>query len=98
MTNVVRHASARRCVISLAIDGSGDLLVEVADDGSGIPPHPRGGVGLPSMRERAAELGGSCSIERSAAGGTRVRAVIPLKRGELGERAEHERVPAAQHL
>ncbi|MEX2046886.1 MAG: sensor histidine kinase [Chloroflexota bacterium] len=96
MTNAVRHASARRCVISLAVDGSGDLLVDVVDDGGGIPAHPRGGVGLPSMRERAAELGGSCSIEPSVAGGTRVRAVIPLKRGEPGERGEHERVPAAQ--
>lgn len=89
MTNVVRHASARRCVISLAVDGSGDLLVDVTDDGNGFPPHPRGGVGLPSMRERAAELGGSFSVERSPAGGTRVRAVIPLKRdtGGTGERA-----------
>lgn len=78
MTNVVRHASARGCVIDLAVDGLGHLLVDIADDGDGIPPHPRAGVGLPSMRERAAELGGSCSIERSPAGGTVVRAVIPL--------------------
>ena len=94
MTNVVRHASARRCVISLAVDRSGDLQVDVADDGVGIRAHPRGGVGLPSMRERAAELGGSCSIERSPAGGTRVHALIPLKRSEPGERPEHASVPA----
>ncbi|HUG07033.1 MAG TPA: GAF domain-containing sensor histidine kinase [Candidatus Limnocylindria bacterium] len=94
MTNVVRHASARRCVIRLAVDGSGDLQIDVADDGGGIPAHPRGGVGLPSMHERAAELGGNCSIERSPAGGTRVRAVIPLKRGDLGERAERASAPA----
>ncbi len=71
MTNAVHHASARRCVISLAVDGSGNLQVDVADDGAGIPAHPAGGLGLPSMRERAAELGGCCSIERSPAGGTR---------------------------
>lgn len=87
-------ASARRCVISLAVDGSGDLQVDVADDGVGIRAHTRGGVGLPSMRERAAELGGSCSIERSPAGGTRVHAVIPLNRSEPGERSEHASVPA----
>jgi signal transduction histidine kinase len=78
MTNVVRHASARGCVIDLSVDDVGHLRVDVADDGDGIPPHPRSGMGLPSMRERAAELGGSCSIERSPAGGTVVRAVIPL--------------------
>lgn len=94
MTNVVRHASARRCVISLVVDGSGDLQIDVADDGGGVPAHPRGGVGIPSMRERAAELGGNCSIERSPAGGTRVRAVIPLKRGGPGEKAERASAPA----
>lgn len=84
MTNVVRHASARQCAVSLAVDGSNHLLLDVQDDGSGIPPDARGGVGLSSMRERAAELGGTCSIERSPARGTRVLAVLPLKHGEVG--------------
>jgi signal transduction histidine kinase len=36
------------------------------------------GMGLLSMRERAAELGGACVIEAAVAGGTRVYARLPL--------------------
>lgn len=76
MTNVVRHAAARNCVIRLTC---ADLLeVEVEDDGRGIPAQPQLGVGLTSMRERAAELGGHCSIEPGVEGGTRVHARLPL--------------------
>lgn len=44
-----------------------------------------GGLGLPSMKERAAELGGECMIERNAVGGTRVFAWIPLIANDMGE-------------
>lgn len=86
MTNVVRHASARRCVVSLAIGASGQLLLDVQDDGCGIFPSASGGVGLSSMRERAAELGGSCSIEPVPGGGTRVTAAMPLRTPGTGAR------------
>ena len=43
--------------LTLRLEGGGADLVEVADDGVGLPPQPRAGVGLRSMRERAAELG-----------------------------------------
>jgi len=86
MTNVVRHASAHRCVVSLAIDASGQLRLDVQDDGCGISHGASGGVGLSSMRERAAELGGSLSIEPSPGGGTRVTAVMPLRPPETGAR------------
>jgi signal transduction histidine kinase len=82
MTNVVRHASAGRCVVRLAVHDSDHLQLDVQDDGSGIPPEAHTGVGLSSMRERAAELGGTCSIERAPIRGTRVRALLPLTRGE----------------
>lgn len=78
LTNVVRHAGARRCAIRLRVEDSpGALKVEVQDDGRGIDPTGRTGVGLGSMRERAEELGGTWSIERPAGGGTLVRAVLP---------------------
>ncbi len=76
VTNVVRHARAGRCLIRLAVADA--LLVEVADDGMGIPADRQTGVGLQSMRERAAELGGSCRIEALPDGGTVVRAVLPI--------------------
>jgi len=75
LTNVVRHAQAQHCALSLALDGG--LSLEVADDGRGLSGN-RAGVGLSSMRERAAELGGQCLITPGPAGGTRVLARLPL--------------------
>ena len=76
MTNAVRHAHAERCDVQLRIDGT--LTLEIADDGIGIPPTARGGVGLSSMRERAAELGGRVEIGCGQNRGCLVRAVLPL--------------------
>jgi two-component system, NarL family, sensor kinase len=77
MTNVVRHAHATRCDVRLSLNGG--LVLEVEDDGSGLPAGCRAGVGLYSMRERAAELGGSCTVAGRPGGGTVVRALLPLE-------------------
>jgi signal transduction histidine kinase len=76
MTNAVRHAEAGTC--SLRLVGGDDLTVVVEDDGRGLPTEPRPGVGLVSMHERAAELGGECRVEARPGGGTRVVARLPL--------------------
>lgn len=60
MTNVVRHSGAARCLVTLTMNGA--VEVRVADDGTGLPVDVRPGVGWRSMRERAAELGGTCQI------------------------------------
>jgi signal transduction histidine kinase len=78
LTNVSRHAAARSCRVGIGLDPAGNLLVEVEDDGIGIPPHAVGGVGLAAMRERAVELGGTCDAATGIRGGTRVRARIPV--------------------
>jgi signal transduction histidine kinase len=78
ITNVVRHAGAQTCTVRLEVDNG--LLVEIADDGRGLNG-VRAGVGLASMRERAAELGGSCVVEASSGGGTLVRARLPMHSG-----------------
>jgi two-component system NarL family sensor kinase len=79
MTNVVRHAQAQSCRIRLALDEtSGVLQLQIIDDGVGLPADRRAGVGLASMRERAAELGGTCVIEPVRSGGTRVVVHLPL--------------------
>lgn len=85
LTNVVRHARAGRCTVSVQADGDA-LVVEVLDDGVGISPSARAGVGLVSLRERARELGGRCDIEAAAGGGTRVRARLPLAGVDTGGR------------
>jgi hypothetical protein len=58
--------------------GVNHLCLEIVDDGIGLPTVPRAGVGLTSIRERAAELGGTCTIDRGPTGGTRVKAQLPL--------------------
>ena len=80
LTNVVRHAQACTCCVRLALDADG-LTVEVTDDGIGIPTSAAAGVGLSSMRERVAEMGGSCDVTAGPDGGTRVRARLPRTGG-----------------
>ncbi|MGY1683642.1 histidine kinase [Geodermatophilus sp. SYSU D01176] len=86
LANVAKHASASRVRVSLARDDGGALVVTVADDGVGIAPGAPAGVGLVSLRERAAELGGRCTVACPATGGTVVRAVLPADGGGTGER------------
>ncbi len=76
LTNALRHANAQHCVLTLDVDN--DICLEVSDDGQGFPVGYRVGVGLTSMRERVAELGGTCAIEPVEAGGTRVFIQLPL--------------------
>ena len=76
ITNAVRHAGARRCRV--LIRASDALEVEVTDDGGGWSEPLRPGVGIRSMRERAADVGGTLRIERAPGGGTSVLASLPL--------------------
>jgi signal transduction histidine kinase len=76
LTNVVRHAAAHTCTARVVV-GAEDVTVEVTDDGRGLPADLRAGVGLHSMRERAAEMGGECRVEPAPRGGTRVLARLP---------------------
>jgi signal transduction histidine kinase len=80
LTNVVRHAGARAAAVRLSA-GPDLLTVEVIDDGAGLPASATPGVGLSSMRERAAEMGGSCTVEPTPGGGTRVLARLPVAGG-----------------
>jgi signal transduction histidine kinase len=84
LANVAEHAAAGRCRVELTRQGDGALVVCVADDGAGIAPGAPAGVGLVSLRERAAELGGRCSVECPATGGTVVRAELPVDGGGTG--------------
>lgn len=78
MTNVARHAGARRCRIHLTSDGS-NLQIDVEDDGRGMREGDRTGVGLRSMRGRAEELGGRLVRGPGLDGaGLRVSALLPL--------------------
>lgn len=76
ITNTVRHAAASHCNIQLTLDHG--LLVEVTDNGIGLPDHYQAGIGLTSMRERTEELGGTFSAQRLPDGGSRISALLAL--------------------
>jgi signal transduction histidine kinase len=77
ITNIVRHAHARECTVTVEAENS-RLVLTVSDDGKGPPPDMRTGVGLASMRERAEELGGSIEIAARQPSGARVTAILPI--------------------
>jgi signal transduction histidine kinase len=78
LTNVVRHSSATCATVRLHASGGG-LYVAVHDDGVNVAGGWQPGVGLTSIRERAAELGGACTITHDRTGG-RVDVRLPLGR------------------
>jgi PAS domain S-box-containing protein len=77
LTNARRHSGARRVRVSVKIEGD-QLVAEVADDGGGFEQGTPSGVGLNTMQERAAALGGNLEIESSVGQGTRVRLRVPI--------------------
>lgn len=90
ITNVMRHSRAHACRIRLSIHREPKQLeLEIVDDGVGLPTNFRAGMGLVSMRERAAELGGNCVVGPAPTGGTRVLAQLPLSLSEEQENNDH---------
>ena len=76
VTNAARHAGASACTISFRVPG--ELVIEVVDDGVGIASDASRGVGLFSMSERAAQVGGTVTWESNHPTGTLVRARLPV--------------------
>ncbi|HLB37064.1 MAG TPA: ATP-binding protein [Gemmatimonadales bacterium] len=95
LTNVARHARARKVVVGLTGDGS-TLELLVRDDGVGFAGvaglSETAGLGLHGMRERVALLGGSLEIDSRPGHGTIVRARIPV--GIAPPRTNPEPAPA----
>jgi signal transduction histidine kinase len=84
LMNVLKHSGTRHALVTVAIDDGLSLVVE--DEGRGLGHRKPGGVGLASMRERAAELGGRCTLEEPATGGTRVSTWLPFSVSPEGVR------------
>jgi signal transduction histidine kinase len=78
LTNVQRHAQAQECVVRLRLLDNRALCLEMSDDGVGLPEDFHAGVGLTSMRERAAELGGECRLTTRLGGGAQLQVRLPL--------------------
>ena len=76
ITNVVRHARATTCEVTLR--RGPDLHVEIRDNGRGITATAVG-IGLHSMRERCEQLGGRLDLARADGVGTIVTAWLPIQ-------------------
>ncbi|PKH37155.1 Histidine kinase [Nocardioides alpinus] len=76
LTNCLKHSVATRAEVEVAY-GTDSLTVVVTDDGSGSARGSSNGHGLAGMRERVAMYDGALSVGSGAAGGFRVRAVLP---------------------
>ena len=83
LANTARHSDARTIRVAVRRDGRW-LRLEVADDGTGIDADAPAGVGLASMRARAEEVNGHCTIGPAADGsGVVVAARLPLTLEEV---------------
>jgi two-component system sensor histidine kinase UhpB len=78
LTNVVRHAGARRVAMGLH-QRDGVLELRVRDNGSGLEDsHARTGRGIAGMRERAAYAGATLQLRGEPGRGTDVRLRVPI--------------------
>ncbi|MFI9840823.1 GAF domain-containing sensor histidine kinase [Nonomuraea sp. NPDC051941] len=80
ITNAVRHSEATHCTATVT-PSDGGVEVTVRDNGRGLDPDRTAGVGIRSMRERAAEVGGAWSMRSPPGGGTHIRAFLPTSLG-----------------
>ena len=95
LTNIFRHANATSAQVRVEFGSAPSrsscdqdsedapaLLIEVEDNGVGIPDQPSLGLGLLGMKERVQALGGTISISKRVGGGTSVAASLPLPKDE----------------
>ena len=80
LNNIWKHASAQEVHVTMRNGNGIELMIE--DDGVGFEPGPISGdgrgLGITTMRERAALIHGLCEIKSTRGSGTRVRVRVPL--------------------
>lgn len=79
--NALAHSGCERLAVRLRLNGE-EAIGVVEDDGTGFGPEEtrqEGAGGLDFMAERAVLVGGTCRIDPSPLGGTRVEVIIPLR-------------------
>ncbi|MFD4194868.1 sensor histidine kinase [Amycolatopsis thermoflava] len=77
LSNVAKHAGARRVGLTLSYMED-QVTLDVRDDGSGFDPARRGdGFGLPGMLQRVQRLAGTLAVESEPGAGTAISASLP---------------------
>jgi signal transduction histidine kinase len=88
--NILKHARATHVNVALHRRG-GDLLLAIEDNGRGFTVEPSAsraagsGLGVTSMQERAALIGGALSIESEPGRGTTIRVRVPVRSGSRAD-------------
>lgn len=82
LANVVQHAGAEHARVTLTYE-PGTVILDVVDDGRGFDPTApadgaAGGFGIPAMRSRAQELGGTLYLESAPGRGTALSVAVPV--------------------
>jgi len=80
LTNAATHGDARNAWVSV-VERSGQLHIEVRDDGVGFDPQqvPASRFGLSGMKQRATLLGGKFQVQSAPGKGTLIQSVIPIR-------------------
>ena len=78
LNNVVGHAHAKHCEVSVTL-ASGELVLSVVDDGVGLGQPYVSGIGITSMRSRVQALGGVFDLGAAPDGGTLLLARMPVE-------------------
>ncbi|MFC4171063.1 sensor histidine kinase [Microvirga sp. GCM10011540] len=88
LNNAFRHAGGKGQQVSAWWDGKA-IMIEVADDGPGMPVHTVSGgqrrLGLTGLWDRIESIGGTMTVNSAPGAGTRLTACLPLTRGETDE-------------
>ncbi|HEX2855358.1 MAG TPA: response regulator [Opitutaceae bacterium] len=79
VNNALKHAKAKHITVRLA-SGDGSIVLEIADDGTGLPKtrSPQRGLGLGVMQHRASGIGGELSLVSKRNQGMVIRCTVPL--------------------
>jgi signal transduction histidine kinase len=81
LTNIARHAEAKRVTIQLALEDK-NIRLSIVDDGKGLPADESEAppsLGMVGMRARARQCGGELSVTAAQPSGVRIKAVVPLR-------------------
>ena len=76
VSNALRHSGASRVTVEVSVADM--FILDISDNGCGIPADNSRNSGLANMRHRAEQLGGTCEITNPPEGGTRVHWIAPL--------------------
>ncbi len=80
ITNAIKHASAKQVQIRFSV-ANHSLQMDLSDDGLGFSPNTTlsTGYGLQNMRQRALEIGGTCSINSAPGKGATITIRVPTR-------------------